>query len=105
MADDAALTLELLYLEGCPGHEQLLPTLRELASRHGVELTQRRVETAEDAARTRFLGSPSVRVNGVDVEPGAQERADFGLRCRLYRYADGYGPVPPHEWIERALLG
>jgi hypothetical protein len=103
MARAAKSTIELLYFEGCPGHEQLLPTLREVASEHGVEVSQRRVETAEDAEHTRFLGSPSVRVNGVDVEPGAHERTDFGLRCRLYRCPGGLRPVPPREWIERAL--
>lgn len=103
MARAAASTIELLYFEGCPGHERLLPALHEVAARHGVELTERRIETADDAERRRFLGSPSVRVNGVDVEPGAQERTDFGLRCRLYRSPGGLRPAPPLEWIERAL--
>lgn len=73
------MTLEVLYLEGCPSHEQLLPIVRALATEHGVQLTQRRIEDAAQAARTRRLGSPSMRVDGVDIEPGADERTDFGL--------------------------
>jgi len=97
------MRLEVLYFDGCPGHDRLLPALRALAAEHGVELEQRVVASAEDAEQTRFLGSPSVRVDGVDVEPRAGERTDFGLKCRLYRSPDGQSGVPPRAWIERAL--
>jgi hypothetical protein len=99
----AAVTLEVLYFDGCPSHERLLPVLRELAAERGVEVTQRRIENAAQAEQERFLGSPSVRVNGVDVEPGADGRTDFGLRCRLYRSPDGQSGLPPLAWITRAL--
>lgn len=97
------MTLEVLYLDGCPSHEQLLPVLRELAAARGLQVTQRRIENATQAEQARFLGSPSVRVNGVDVEPGADERTDFGLKCRLYRSPDGQSGLPPQAWITRAL--
>ena len=98
-----AKTLEVLYFDCCPSHDRLLPSLRELAAAHGVELRDRRIESAEQAEHERFLGSPSVRVNGVDVEPGSEERSDFGLKCRLYRFRDGQSGLPAREWIERAL--
>lgn len=98
-----AVKLEVLYFDGCPGHERLLPSLRELAAEHGVALEQRRIETVDDAERARFLGSPSVRVNDVDVEPGAQARTDFGLKCRVYRSPDGQSGLPQRQWIERGL--
>jgi hypothetical protein len=97
------VTLEVLYFDGCPSHHRLLPVLRELAAEHGVQLTQRRIDSAADAEQARFLGSPSVRVNGVDVEPGAHQRTDFGLKCRLYRSPGGQSGLPPQQWIKRAL--
>jgi len=42
-------------------------------------------------------------VNGQDVEPGAGERSDYGLKCRLYRSDEGAGGRPPDEWIRTAL--
>jgi hypothetical protein len=100
---EAAVTIEVLYFDGCPSYERLLPVLRELAAEHGLRLTQRRIEDAAHADQVRFLGSPSVRVNGVDVEPGAHDRTDFGLKCRLYRSPGSQSGLPPEVWIRRAL--
>lgn len=97
------MKLEVLYFDGCPSHSQLLPAMRELAAEHGAELEQRHIETLDHAERERFLGSPSVRVNGRDVEPGAESRTDFGLKCRLYRSPAGQSGLPPRAWIEHAL--
>jgi len=97
------VTLEVLFFDGCPSHEQLLASLRQLAAQHGAELRERRIETPQDAERERFLGSPSVRVDGVDVDPGARERTDFGLKCRLYRSTEGQAGLPPRQWIDGAL--
>jgi hypothetical protein len=97
------MRIELLFFDGCPSHERLLPSLRDLAAEHGAELEQRHIRTSEQAEVARFLGSPSVRIDGVDVEPGAQERTDFGLKCRLYRSLDGQSGLPPQAWIEHAL--
>ena len=95
--------IELLYFAGCPSHEQLLPTVERLAAETGAELRVRAVETPEDAEAERFLGSPSVRVDGVDIDPGAHERTDFGLKCRIYRSEGVQSAVPPEEWISRRL--
>ena len=95
--------IELLYFDGCPGHEQLLPTIAQLAVQSGAELRLRRVESPEAAERERFLGSPTVRVNGVDVDPGAAERTDFGLKCRIYRSRAVQSPLPPELWLRTAL--
>lgn len=98
-------TIEVLYFDGCPSHEQVLPTVRRLAARVGATVAVRRVETMEEADAARFLGSPTVRVNGVDIEPGAGTRTDFGLKCRLYRTPDGLSGEPVENWLSDALAG
>lgn len=101
------MKVELLYFGGCPSHEALLPRLRALLEeagvREGVEL--RRVESPQAAETERFLGSPTVRVNGRDVEPGAEQRTDVGLKCRLYRTPAGLQGQPPEEWVASAVRG
>jgi hypothetical protein len=99
------MTVELLYFDGCPSYERLLPGLREMVAEYdpGAKVQLRRVESIEDAERERFLGSPTVRVDGADVHPGAGSRGDFGLKCRLYRSHGVTSPLPPEEWIREAL--
>jgi hypothetical protein len=93
--------IELLYFDGCPNHEALLPHLRELLGSRGVRVDVElvNIEDAGAAERARFLGSPTVRVNGRDVEPGANDRTDFGLKCRLYAMPDGLRGMPADEWV------
>lgn len=99
-----AMKVEILFLEGCPSHARLLPRVRELAEQAGAEVALRPVHTSEAAESERFLGSPTVRVDGRDVDPGAGERIDFGLKCRIYRSQElGQSAVPPEEWIRAAL--
>jgi hypothetical protein len=101
------MKIELLYFDGCPNHETLLPTLRELLEQANVSSAVELVEVPDDAAAQleRFLGSPTLRVDGRDVEPGADERTDFGLKCRLYRTPDGFAGTPPGAWVLEALRG
>ena len=95
------MDVEVLYFEGCP----LLPHLRELVASSGVEAEIKlvRVEDAETAERRRFLGSPTIRVGGQDVEPGAGQRTDFGLKCRLFATPAGLQGTPADEWLLAAL--
>jgi hypothetical protein len=99
------MTVELLYFDGCPNHEALLPHLEQLlrSALESVRLELRRIPDEEAAQRERFLGSPTVRVEGRDVEPGAEEREDFGLKCRLYQLPTGLRGRPLDEWVLDAL--
>lgn len=99
------MTIELLYFAGCPSYKALLPRLRQILDQERIdeEIELRQVESAEQAESERFLGSPTLRVDGRDVDPGAEARDDFGLKCRLYRTEVGLEGTPPDEWIIAAL--
>jgi hypothetical protein len=99
------MKVELLYFDGCPSYETLLPRLRSLLADQRIEeeVELRRVESVDDAEREHFLGSPTVRLDGEDVDPGAGTRTDFGLKCRLYRSEEGTSGVPPERWITEAI--
>lgn len=99
------MRIELLYVDGCPSHEAFVPRLRELLARADVDapVAERRVESDADAQHERFLGSPTLRVDGVDVDPDAGVRADYGLKCRLYPTDAGLSGAPPDEWVLSAL--
>jgi hypothetical protein len=97
--------LEVLYFDGCPSHETLMPRLRELMAQAGVDgrIELKLVESVAAAERERFLGSPTFRVDDQDVDPTAGERTDFGLKCRLYPSPDGLRGAVPDEFVLAAL--
>jgi hypothetical protein len=100
-------SVELLYFAGCPHHEAFLPHLRGLLADTTSTTSIRLVEITsdEDAYRRQFLGSPTLRINGVDVDPSAAERTDYGVQCRLYRTEGVTRGTPPDSWIIQALSG
>lgn len=82
-----------------------MPRLRDLMAQLGVHapIALHRVESVQAAEREHFLGSPTLRIDGRDVDPTASERTDFGLKCRLYPSADGLRGTVPDEFIIAAL--
>ena len=93
--------IEILYFDGCPNYQPTLALTREVVAELGLEadIHEVRVETSEAATERRFLGSPSVRVNGRDIEPEARGSEDFALGCRMY----GESGVPPRALLVAAL--
>jgi hypothetical protein len=98
--------VDVLVFEGCPKVEAALDEARRAIAIANVEAELRVFVVAndEEAQRLRFLGSPTVRVDGVDVDASARGRSDYGLQCRLYSIAGKMACVaPPAEWITSAL--
>lgn len=94
------MRIYVLHFEGCPSHRALMPRLYELLEESGFdkEAIRFHCEESEDAANAqRFLGSPSVRVDGADVDQTAAGRVDFGLKCRIYRLRGEQTHSPPDE--------
>jgi hypothetical protein len=97
--------VEILFFEGCPNHDNARELVERVSRELGVHPDVRllKIETSEDARRFRFLGSPTIRVNGRDVEPGADDRQDFAQSCRVYRTGSGFGGQPDESWVRDAL--
>jgi hypothetical protein len=97
--------VEILYFEDCPNHEPARALVERLAMELRIEPEIQLVEVPDPnaAVSLRFLGSPTIRVNGRDVEPGAQERRDFAFACRLYRSKHGVAEQPEEGWVRAAL--
>lgn len=105
---DPPPTIELLYVDRCPHHETFLPHLRKLLDEHGIiaPVTLVRIDSHDDARARRFLGSPTLRVNGHDVDPasGGDVEDAYALQCRLYSTPTGIAGAPPDQWILDALV-
>ena len=93
--------IEVLYFEGCPNLEPTVALVRDVAAELGIAAEIREVEIRDAAhgKRLLFLGSPTVRVNGVDIDPEAVARTDYAFACRLW----GESGVPPRELMLSAV--
>jgi hypothetical protein len=99
------MKIELFYWEGCPSHPEALELLHEVLAERGIDtpVVMREVLTHEDAEAFAFPGSPTIRIEGRDVDPAGAD-APPALACRIYRLPDGrVSPVPSREQLEEAL--
>jgi hypothetical protein len=98
--------LELLWWEGCPSTERALADLRQALAAVGLadaEVRMREVATDQEAAEARFVGSPTILIDGADLVPAADDEP-IGLSCRVYRRRDGrISPVPDPDDLREAL--
>jgi hypothetical protein len=99
------VTIEFLYWEGCPSSPEAKELLEEVLEARAIEapIEMREVRTQEEAESLRFPGSPTIRIDGHDVDPaGANGRP--ALNCRIYYLPDGrVSPIPTREQLEAAL--
>ena len=98
--------IEFFYYADCPSHERALELLYAVMAEEEitapVEITE--VKSEDEARRYHFYGSPTIRVNEVDIAPLPEEISTPSLTCRAYRRADGrISPLPPRELIVAAL--
>lgn len=99
------MKVEVLYFEGCPNHMPTVKRVRETLQGLGLpdDVREIEVDTYEKAQASGFLGSPSVRINGVDIEPLARDTKIFGLTCRTYVDDGARTGLPSRELISAAI--
>ena len=99
--------IDILYFDSCPGWRAAEQRVRQVLIQAGLDgavaVRLVPVETEEDAQAHRFLGSPTVRVDGDDIDPAAAQCTAFGLQCRLYDSKGRLGGLPPTNLIRSAL--
>jgi hypothetical protein len=98
--------VEVLYVRDCPHYAAALTMVERLRAELGIdtELRTSLIDDQADAERARFPGSPTIRVNGRDVEPGSPPPRMASLACRLYRHEHGLAGQPAEAWVRDALL-
>ena len=95
------MRIDILYFAGCPNHPPASALVRDVVRTLGLQATIRDIEVRDEAEaiRSRCFGSPTVQVDGEDIDPAVSGRSDYSLSCRMY----GGSGVPPRALVERAL--
>ncbi len=99
------MKIEVLYIADCPNHQQVVERVREVISAAGIRdtIAEMEIRNGMDAEKWQFIGSPTVRINGVDVEPEARAVRHFGLGCRSYSENGQRSGAPSAQLIWRAV--
>ena len=98
--------IEVLYVEGCPNYRGALALVERVRAELGIDAELRTTLVRDQAAadQARFPGSPTLRVDDRDVEPGSEPLAEYTLGCRLYRLEYRFAGQPDERWVREALL-
>jgi copper chaperone CopZ len=102
---DSVMKVEVLYFEGCPNHKPAVERVTAVLKQEGISEEVSEVYVSDQAAARvlGFLGSPSVRVNGLDVEPAARSSREYGMMCRTYLVEGRRVGLPSDEVIRHAV--
>jgi hypothetical protein len=100
------MEITLTISERCGHHDAVRDVIREAMAEAGVtdvEVKETVIRSEEDAIATKCLGSPTLRVDGYDVEYQEREPAETSPGCRYFNTPAGWKPVPEKGMIVRAL--
>ncbi|MBE0608300.1 MAG: hypothetical protein IH609_02900 [Dehalococcoidia bacterium] len=100
------MKIEFLYSKAtgrAAGAEEALRLALE-ATDPTIEVIYTEVDGSEDARDKKFLGSPSIRVNGIDVEYGDREPDEYQAGTRYYNTPEGWKPYPHARLIANTIL-
>jgi hypothetical protein len=97
--------IEVLYVAECPSHPAAVRMVKDVLAVEGVVTEVQEVLVRDEgmASELRFLGSPTIRVNGRDVAGETRNAQSFALSCRLYPESKQVG-LPPIEMVRRAVV-
>jgi hypothetical protein len=109
MAEDWAgrpPVVEVLYVQDCPHYPGTLALVQRVLAELGILAEVRNILIGDQAAaeQARFAGSPTVRVDGRDVEPISEPPTEIMVGCRLYRLEHRFAAQPADAWVREALL-
>jgi phosphopantothenate synthetase len=95
------MKVEVFYFEGCPNHQPAVERVKSVMKEQGIAAKVAQVEIAdgEAAKAVGFLGSPTIRVNGLDIDPASRSATGAAFACRCYA-----GGLPSEDMIRAALL-
>ena len=99
------MKIELFYFDGCPNHQPTVERVKEVLKEEGVtaEISEIHVSDPAIAQALRFLGSPSLRIDGLDVEPAARSSRNYGMTCRTYLDNSKRQGLPSRVLIRAAI--
>lgn len=100
------MKIEVLYVSECPNHPSVMKTISEVLRESGLpeDISEIKVSDLDHAIALEFPGSPTIRIDGTDVQPDLPQANSYGLTCRIYMVDGKRQGVPPRDWIRDAIM-
>jgi hypothetical protein len=78
---DKTLNMVILYNEGCPATPKTIELIEQCVSESGIKVQIQKilVTSQKEANEWRFLGSPTVQINSIDIDPTVRDAKVFGF--------------------------
>jgi hypothetical protein len=94
-----------LAVAGCPNRDAAIALVHRVCAQldSPVEVRVIDIPDQQAAEQARFLGSPTIRVDGRDVELGADRCVEYICSCRLYQGQHSLRGLPEEAWVRQAL--
>ena len=98
------MKVQFLYFEGCPHHQKSFQMLQAILEELGItaSLTRVEVKNNRDAVKHKFIGSPTIRIDGLDIDR-AKGKPIYARTCRIYRVNGKLTGLPSQRMIEDAI--
>lgn len=100
------MNIEILYTPNLTNPDSIVELVENVLFETAISATIQQVEVSseKEAVNVEFLGSPTIRVDGIDVEPNMTfGKSDFGLRSRSYEKDGQESAIPSRELIEETV--
>jgi hypothetical protein len=98
--------IEVLTYPGCPNRDDAMALAERVRDQLGSAAEVQLIDITDQLAaeQARFLGSPTIRVDGRDIDPGAEHQEEYVHACRLYHVGHSLRGLPDEDWLRQALL-
>ena len=98
------MKIELLYFDGCPHHQKAYELLQAILGENKITdpIQREEIKDDEEALLYKFIGSPTIRVDDVDIETITEDRP-YAKTCRVYFVNGKMSGIPSKTMIQAAL--
>jgi len=100
------MDVTMVLTERCDHQDDIRAVLQEALDETGLTdlvVQETQIRSDEEAIETKCIGSPTIRVDGLDVEYQEREPDERSSGCRYFNTTGGWKPVPEKGMIVRSL--
>ena len=99
------MKVALYSFSGCPSYKIALDHLKQALRLENLsdEVEMISIADVNEAQAARLIGSPTIRIDGIDIEGAKAEAGAYGFGCRVYRDGDQAAGWPSVRQLRSAL--